>query len=159
MPFPKRLLTSDEEILLDLRPHWVALALPGLWGLASVATLVVIAQLELAAWTTILPLGVFLIFALAPYVRWRFTTFVVTNERVITRAGVIAKRSKEIPLETLNDVAFSQSIVERILGAGDLTIESAGETGQNTFSNVRHPEQVQLEIYRASEARKGLGKA
>jgi uncharacterized membrane protein YdbT with pleckstrin-like domain len=159
MAFPTRLLTSDEEVILDLRPHWVALAMPALWGLAAIAALVVIAQLEMSGWTTIIPIAVFIVFSLAPFVRWRFTMFVVTNERVITRAGVIAKRSKEIPLETINDVAFEQSIVERILGAGDLTIESAGESGQNRFSNVRHPERVQLEIYRASEVRKGLGPA
>lgn len=156
MPFPKKLLTSGEEVILDLRPHWEALIQPALWGAAAIAALVFIAQFELASWTSIIPAAAFVIFALAPYVRWRFTMFVLTNERVITRAGVIAKHSKEIPLETINDVAFSQSMIERILGAGDLTIESAGEKGQNTFSNVRHPEKVQLAIYTASEARKGL---
>lgn len=157
MPFPRKLLTSGEEILLDLRPHWVALAMPGLWGAAAISALVFVAQFELPGWAALIPAAVFIVFALAPFVRWRFTMFVLTNERVITRGGVIAKHSKEIPLETINDVAFAQSIVERILGAGDLTIESAGEKGQNVFTNVRHPERVQLEIYRASEARKGLG--
>ena len=156
MAFPSKLLTSGEEIILDLRPHWVALGLPALWAAASIAGLLFISQFELPGYAAAVPVLVFLIFAFAPYLRWRFTLFVLTDERVITRGGVIAKHSKEIPLEVINNVAFDQSIVERMLGAGDLLIESAGEQGQNVFSNVRHPENVQLEIYRASEARKGL---
>ena len=77
--------------------------------------------------------------------------FVLTTDRLITRTGIIAKRSKEIPLERINDVAFSQSVFERLVGAGDLLIESAGERGQERITNVRDPEQVQLQIYKVAE--------
>lgn len=167
MPFPTRLLTEGEEVILDLRPHWIALLKPMLWTvvIGSVTGLVwvkagpesdVLTQVRLAILALAFVLWIPLAFV--PAVRWRFTLFVLTNERVITRSGVIAKRSKEIPLETINDVTFGQRIIERVLGAGDLVIESAGESGQNRFTDIRHPEAVQLEIYRAAEARKGLGK-
>lgn len=167
MPFPKRLLTEGEEIILDLRPHWIALLKPVLWTIAigSVAGFLwvmagpesdVLTQMRLAIVAIALVLWIPLAFV--PAVRWRFTLFVLTNERVITRSGVIAKRSKEIPLETINDVTFGQRIIERLLGAGDLIVESAGESGQNRFTDIRRPEGVQLEIYRAAEARKGIGR-
>jgi uncharacterized membrane protein YdbT with pleckstrin-like domain len=94
---------------------------------------------------------VWIVFGIMPAIRWYYTMFVLTSDRLITRKGIIAKHSKEIPLERINDVAFSQSVLERILGAGDLLIESAGERGQELISNVRHPEQVQLMIYKESE--------
>lgn len=169
MPFPKRLLTEGEEIVLDLRPHWIALAGPVLATILIVAGAVVahvlrdrltegggatftlvVAALALVLW---IPLAGW------PILQWRFTQFVLTNERIITRSGVIAKRSKEIPIETINDVTFNQTILERVINAGDLVIESAGETGQNRFTDVRRPEEVQLEIYRRSERRKGLDRA
>jgi uncharacterized membrane protein YdbT with pleckstrin-like domain len=78
--------------------------------------------------------------------------FVLTSDRLITRSGIIAKHSKEIPLERINDVSFNQTVVERALGAGDLLVESAGERGQTRISNVRKPEQVQLMIYKETEA-------
>lgn len=167
MPFPRRLLTEGEEIVLDLRPHWIALLKPVLWTIVigSVAGFFwvmagpksdVLTQMRLAIVAVALVLWIPL--AAVPAVRWRFTLFVLTNERVITRSGVIAKHSKEIPLETINDVTFGQRIIERMLGAGDLVIESAGESGQNRFTDIRRPEHVQLEIYRAAEARKGLGR-
>jgi hypothetical protein len=65
---------------------------------------------------------------------------------------VVAKFGREIPLERINDVTFSQSLFERLIGAGDLLLESAGEHGQSRFANIRDPEAVQLEIYRQMEA-------
>jgi uncharacterized membrane protein YdbT with pleckstrin-like domain len=84
--------------------------------------------------------------------RWATTHFVLTTERLIIRSGLVAKFGREIPLERINDVTFSQSLFERLIGAGDLLLESAGEHGQSRFSNVRDPEAVQLEIYRQMEA-------
>jgi uncharacterized membrane protein YdbT with pleckstrin-like domain len=84
--------------------------------------------------------------------RWATTHFVLTTERLIFRTGVVAKFGREIPLERINDVTFSQSLFERMIGAGDLLLESAGEHGQSRFSNIRDPEAVQLEIYRQMEA-------
>ena len=167
VPFPERLLTEGEEIILDLKPHWIALLKPVLWTIVigSVTGFLwvlagpasdVLDEVRIALFALALILWIPL--AATPAVRWFFTLFVLTNERVITRSGVIAKRSKEIPLETINDVTFGQRIIERILGAGDLVIESAGESGQNRFTDIRHPEAVQLEIYRAAEGRKGLGR-
>jgi hypothetical protein len=45
-------------------------------------------------------------------------------------------------------VFFHQSIFERLLGTGDLGIESAGEGGQETFADIRRPSVVQNLIYR-----------
>ena len=86
------------------------------------------------------------------YSRWITTNFVVTTDRLIYRHGVLAKHGIEIPLDRVNTVFFRQSIFERIVGSGDLVIESASETGRQAFSNVRNPSAVQNEIYRQIEA-------
>ena len=158
MAFPPRLLTEGEEIILDLKPHWVALLFPLFWTLVSGAAFGFILSTTWSRWLLLIPLLAWLLLAGTRYLSWRFTTFVLTNERVISRTGVIAKHSKEIPVETINDVTFNQSIIERMLNAGDLVIESAGESGQNRFSNIRRPEDVQRAVYESSEARKGLGR-
>jgi membrane protein YdbS with pleckstrin-like domain len=160
VPFPERLLGENEELVYDLRPHWWALVGPVLLALlvlaaASVGWALLPGgdlhwQSRLAA--TGVALLLLLIFVLPPYLRWVTTHFVLTTDRLIFRSGVLAKLSREIPLERLNDVTFTQSLWERLLGAGDLLIESAGERGQSVFENVPHPEAVQLEIYRQMEA-------
>jgi len=99
----------------------------------------------------ILSLAFIFYLAAVPFMKWFTTHFVLTTDRLITRSGVIAKHSREIPLERINDVTFNQSILDRALGAGDLLIESAGERGQSRISNVRRPEEVQLTIYKETE--------
>ncbi|MGH8873992.1 MAG: PH domain-containing protein, partial [Acidimicrobiia bacterium] len=77
----------------------------------------------------------------------------ITTERVIHRAGFISKKGKEIPLEVINDVAFTQTALERILGSGDLLVESAGEEGQSLYHHIPDPEGLQSLIYRVREDR------
>ena len=84
--------------------------------------------------------------------RWVTTNFVITTDRLIYRHGVLSKHGIEIPLERVNTVFFSQTIIERIVGSGDLVIESAGEMGRQNFSNVRKPSAVQNEIHKQMEA-------
>ena len=155
MPFPKDLLTDEEQLILDLRPHW--------WFLAPAASVlfvaVVLGVVALAAdWPSAIKLiaGLFVLGTLGYfgiiYARWTTTNFVVTTERVISRTGVVAKKGIEIPLDRINTVFFNQSLFERLIGAGDLGIESAGEGGRQTFTDIRKPSLVQNEIYRQKEA-------
>jgi len=161
MAFPKRLLTQDENIILDLRPHWIALVGP-----------IVVTLLVIAAWGILIPklpdkgfphtsllivllaAGAILLlwYCLRTLIRWATSHFVVTNERVIHRQGLISKTSMEIPLDRIQNVRFHQGIFERMIGAGDIILESAGEQGTNTFSDIRHPEQTQKTIYEHAEA-------
>jgi uncharacterized membrane protein YdbT with pleckstrin-like domain len=161
MAFPKQLLAEHEKVVFDIRPHWIALVPSVLWSLVFLALAILSYNFvydidgtydwwEIGL-TVILFAGWFFL-SILPALRWQFTLFVLTSDRLITRSGIIAKHSKEIPLERINDVAFSQTVIERILGAGDLMVESAGERGQTRIENVRKPEEVQLMIYKESEA-------
>ena len=160
MAFPERLLAEDEELIYDLRPHWLTLVVPVLLTLLVVlavgAAWVVMpaGDLQQPARMAVGVLGVAVLLAtvVGRVLRWATTHFVLTTERLIFRSGVVAKFGREIPLERINDVTFSQSLFERVIGAGDLLLESAGEHGQSRFSNIRDPEAVQLEIYRQMEA-------
>jgi len=53
---------------------------------------------------------------------------------------------KEIPLERINDLTYRQRLFERLIGAGDLLVESAGERGQQTLRMVPNPVRVQQAI-------------
>jgi uncharacterized membrane protein YdbT with pleckstrin-like domain len=153
--FPRDLLDDRERIVFELRPHWVALVPPAIGGLLIlVMGVVVVGLIGGPTGQTVAGLvtaALLLVVVLPGVLRWYFTLFVLTSDRLITRTGIVAKSSKEIPLERINDVTFNQSVLERLFGAGDLLVESAGERGQTRITNVRKPEQVQLMIYRTSE--------
>ncbi|CAB4570184.1 unannotated protein [freshwater metagenome] len=80
-------------------------------------------------------------------IKWRTTYFVVTSHRLIYRQGVVARNGVEIPLERVNNVNFAQTIFERLLQVGDLLVESGGQEGQQVFSDIARPEEVQNIIH------------
>jgi uncharacterized membrane protein YdbT with pleckstrin-like domain len=155
VPFPRKLLNEGEEVVLDLHPHWWFFAphIAALVGSLAIAVGVLAWDPDMGAiklLAGVLVLACLLVFG-SRYAQWITINFVVTTDRLIYRHGVIAKHGIEIPLERVNTVFFSQSIFERILRTGDLVIESAGERGQQSFSNVRNPSAVQNEIYKQME--------
>lgn len=151
MTFAKKNLNPNETVALDMHPHWwyfvgpavslflaivlgiyVGVGLNGNGSGRKALTIVAIALMIAAA-----------IWLIVRYLKWFTTYFVITSHRLIFRTGVLAKSGIEIPLERINNVNFHQSILERLLGAGDLLIESGGEDGQSRYTDIRHPDRVQ----------------
>ncbi len=154
MPYPKRLLNDYETLALDLHPHWWYFAEAALALLASIALGVVVLVMDADSWIRWVALALIVIslaWLLARYIRWVTTNFVITSDRVIFRHGIIAKSGIEIPLERVNSVHFNQSIFERMVGAGDLMIESGSEEGQQRFTDIKNPDRVQNLIHSQME--------
>jgi len=157
MPYPKKLLNDYETVALDLHPHWWFFSKPILLLVVSlvfgVATRVYLDGDDEEV-LSYLALGLIVfsaIWLITSYARWANTNFVITSDRIIFRSGVVAKSGIEIPLERVNNVLFSQHLFERLLGAGDLLIESGGEAGQQRFSDIRRPGRVQNLIHAQME--------
>ena len=87
-----------------------------------------------------------------PYLKWRTTHYVFTNERVLLQTGVFSRNRRDIPVNRINDHSMSQSFIERLLGCGTLTIESAGERGQSQLTDIPKVERVQTTLYEIVEA-------
>ncbi|MCU1401483.1 MAG: hypothetical protein JWN62_4592 [Acidimicrobiales bacterium] len=161
MPYPKKLLNADETVALDLHPHWwffsEAAGALILSIIAGIAVLVLVDSDSSARKPLLIVVLIAVVLSaiwlFRRYSKWVTTNFVITNDRIIFRQGVIAKSGIEIPLDRVNNVNFHQSIFERMLGAGDLLIESGGEDGQQRFTDVRKPQNVQNLIHSQVEAK------
>ncbi len=155
MAFPRKLLNDGEDVVLDLNPHWWRMVKESVALVVAIVLGIVVLANDLGGVVQILA-GLLILGALGwwgiGYLGWRSTNFVVTTDRLIYRDGVLTKRGIEIPLDRVNNVLFSQTVFERMLRAGDLVIESAGESGRQSFSDVRKPSAVQNEIYKQIEA-------
>ena len=121
MPYPKKLLNDRETLVLDLHPHWWYFIEAAIALVASI----VLGIFALAGdwptgvkWATVVLILASAVWLVARYLRWMTTNFVVTSDRVIFRHGLFAKSGIEIPLERINSVHFTQTIIERMLGAG-----------------------------------------
>lgn len=157
MAFPEDVLTSDEHVVLHLHPHWKALIRPVVVTVLAVVAVgasfllpegwmigqlvIAVAAVALVAWL-----------ALWPFLVWRTTNYVFTNERVLLQKGVLNRDRRDIPLSRVNDHSMTQHFFERLLGSGTLTIESAGERGQSVLVDIPRIEQVQTTLYELVEA-------
>jgi len=158
--FPEDSLTDDERVVLHLHPHWKAMIWPTFWTIVLVAAVVVASVagptgtggnvLVVAVGAVAFVLFIWLAFW--PFLLWRSTHFVFTNERVLLREGIFSRQQRDIPLNRVNDVSSSQSLLERMLGCGNLTVESAGERGQSILPDIPKVIIVQKTVYELVEA-------
>ena len=158
MPYPKKNLNANETIALDMHPHWWFFSDPAFALVVAIAIgIFILAEGPkgnagtFLHWLAIVLLVITALWLIGRYLKWITTNFVITSHRLIFRQGVFAKSGIEIPLERVNNVNFSQGILERILGAGNLLVESGGEDGQQRFTDIRHPDRVQNLIHAQME--------
>ncbi|HEY5166090.1 MAG TPA: PH domain-containing protein [Acidimicrobiia bacterium] len=157
MPFPSRLVYDGETVTLDLRPHWWYFSRHIVSGVPLLLVVILAFRISdsdiynVVKWPVVILVLIWSLWLGLKYLQWLRTYFVVTDQRVLYRTGVLARHGVEIPLDRISNINFHQGIWERIIGAGDLEVQSAGEEGDTLFENVRHPDGVQHEIYRQME--------
>ena len=152
-------LTQDEHLVLLLHPHWKTLIRP-----FAVAVIVIVialiaevlipsnsaAAVERLVVAAVAILAVML-WLIVPVLRWRTTTYELTTKRLRTRFGVITRKGRDIPLTRINDVSFEKGLLDRLLGAGRLVVESAGEHGQIVLKDIPDVADVQATLFRLVE--------
>ena len=148
MALPRKFLNDDEELLAELRPHWIFLFGPlftsiGVW--AGLIVLVVLWQ-KAPSWTNY-PI---LILALIPglwllgrFVRWRSYVVALTSTRILVRQGILGRDTVQLRLQRITEVNIRQELIERVLGTGSLIIDVQGEDDSLTLEYMRKPAVVQ----------------
>jgi uncharacterized membrane protein YdbT with pleckstrin-like domain len=154
VPFPRKLLNEDEDVILDLHPHWWYFVKPTAVLVVAIVGAVALKDVDAARIGFVVLIVVSLLWMVVTYAKWTTTNVVVTTDRLIHRVGVLGKRGKEIPLERVNDIAVNQTLFERMIGSGDVTVESGGERGQQIFTDIPKPFLVQNVIYTEMERSK-----
>jgi len=157
MGYPEKSLNPGEHVVVDVRPHWKYLAGPVLAVAIVVAGSVVALVENVARWAEF-ALAALLILCLlwlaGRYIRWVTTSFVVTNDRLILRKGILRRSVREILLDRLTDISYNQTLLDRIMGCGDILLESPGRDSQEVFPDLPRPVKIQNEIYRLINERR-----
>ncbi len=153
MGLSRRLLGADEHLLLHVRTHakaliWPAIVLIMIAAAVGVAVAVLPAGWQPAGPIAAVAVGLVLavLWVLVPFLRWRTTTYSLTNRRIITRRGILNKTGHDLPLMRINDVSYSRSLLDRMLGCGTLRIQTAAENGPVILPDVPDVEHVHVQI-------------
>jgi uncharacterized membrane protein YdbT with pleckstrin-like domain len=149
--YPDKLLAADEEVVRHLHPHWLTLFWPVvrflvIVGVASFGAAVIPAGQQqglLRILVLVLALLLLLTVVLVPVLRWRTTHYVITTHRLLFREGVLARRGRDLGLSRISDVSYRQTLWERIINSGTISIESAGESGPTVLRRIPDSDRVQ----------------
>lgn len=143
---------------MEVRPHWWYLAGPVAALAAVIAGAIAALVQHVAGWADWVLLGVLGLAALwlvGRYLRWVTTRLVVTSSRIVDRRGILGRTAREIPLSAVADIGYHQSIFERLIGAGDVLIESAGHDGREVFPDLPRPAAIHNEIFSCMQRYRG----
>jgi len=100
-------------------------------------------------WLLLLP-ALILVWAAGAHIARRFTKLTVTAERLRYESGILSKSTRTMELAKVQDVRVDQSLGQRMLSLGNLSIETAGETSRMTIGNIDRPNEVAERILEAA---------
>jgi uncharacterized membrane protein YdbT with pleckstrin-like domain len=90
---------------------------------------------------TIFTLGIWLLW-------WRQNYLGLTRRSVVRRTGVFTKEERAVPLNQVQDISISYGIIRRLLGHGDIRIETAGSGNvEIVMKNIDKPEEFRAHIF------------
>jgi membrane protein YdbS with pleckstrin-like domain len=127
-----RYLLPTERQVIAVRRHWAILFEPALTTLAGLLVLFWldnVLPLNMSGVRTVL-LAAWVVLALRlvwKLLEWREDWFVVTDRRLLLRSGLITRRIGMMPLMKVTDMSYSRPPVGRVLGYGEIVLESAGQ--------------------------------
>jgi uncharacterized membrane protein YdbT with pleckstrin-like domain len=149
--YPDKVLGDDEEVVRHLHPHWLTVFWPvvvflALVGAASFGAALVPEGDQRGLWRLVIVAVAFvlgLFFVAVPLLRWRTTHYVITTHRLLYRTGILSRHGRDIGLSRITDVSYRQTLWDRIINSGTLSIETAGEGGPTVFSAIPDSDGVQ----------------
>ncbi len=158
-------LLPGENLILKDHPHWITVVK------SLVVPVVLVVVVLVADFTllnpdnfyvprlrTFLTLGVLalaILWAIVVWIRWRSTTYMLSDQRITIEAGVFSRQEKIIPIDRVQDCTTRQSIFGRMIGYGRVEVDAAGAQGAEVLDHLPKPGEFRDQVFVQSERRRG----
>jgi membrane protein YdbS with pleckstrin-like domain len=158
-----RKLLQDEREIRVAHEHW-SIFIPVVGGcamvVAAVAWLLAVAPAEVSGHALgrvkqlllLVAVAVALLVFTGRWLAWRYTTFMLTDHRIIVGRGILSRHTESIALDRVQDTAVRQSLLARLFRCGDVEIESAGRDGTEVLARIHDPQGFSNDLLTAVEA-------
>lgn len=90
---------------------------------------------------------------------WRTRSWILTDRRLVRHTGIINIQERSIPLRNIQDVNYSATLLGRMLGYGNLAVESAGQDDVEAMISVGRANEFRQAIFDTMEGHAGVGTA
>ena len=153
---PTQLMPGERSIAL-VRQHWSVLAGHVLGAIVVIVVAVVldaklpvkIGSLSITTVKTIVMLVLIVgavLWAGMRILRWRFATYHLTDRRIVMEGGILSRTAETIPLDRIQNTVIHRPLGDRLIGAGDIEIESAGRDGVEVLHRIPKAEAFYNEL-------------
>lgn len=109
---------------------------------------------DYAKWAFILP-ALILLFTVIRHIQRRLVKLTVLDDRLRYEAGMVSKSTRTIELLKIQDVRVDQSLGQRMIGTGDLSMETAGGGSRITMESIDRPQEVADRILELAKGQRG----
>lgn len=113
---------------------------------------------KLTAWVLAIP-ALLLLWPLKYHLRCRYTHMTLAGDKLRYETGILSRSKRVIQLTKVQDVRVDQTVTQRLLRTGDISLETAGETSLLTIRNVDDPDAATARILRVAHPEIGERKA
>jgi uncharacterized membrane protein YdbT with pleckstrin-like domain len=137
-------LHPDEQIVFEGHPSWRAVLSFYIGGVAGALVIAVILWLAASAFLAIV-VGVVLIalVILAGLIKRTATDYMVTNQRLYIRRGILSKKVQQTRIDRVQNVNTEQRFRDRLLRVGTVDFDTAGtDDSEFRFVGISDPVKV-----------------
>lgn len=138
-------LRAGEQVLYQGRPSWRALLSFYAGGLllAVVVFVVLVPLLDVGAIGVLIALAIAAGTLLIGWFRRVSTRYLITDQRLRISTGIVRRNVQETRLARVQNVNYSQGVLDRVVGVGHVDFDTAGtDDSEFQFSYVNGPEKV-----------------
>lgn len=100
-------------------------------------------------WLLVIP-GAIFAYALVRHFLLFFTRLTITDKRLTYESGLLSRSTRTMDLAKIQDIQVEQSLLQRLLGLGTISIETAGERGPLVMEGIDDPHAVAEQILAAA---------
>lgn len=131
---------QEEKIVLTVHPSFYRVGTSYLFAaLLSVIAAAAVGVLGGSFWMVLLCAGLFLCFPIFRHIQRNHRVYTLTESVIEIRYGVLRRTVRTIPLRSIQDVTTNATMLKRLMGIGDVVIDSAALPGRIPLRNIRNP--------------------
>jgi uncharacterized membrane protein YdbT with pleckstrin-like domain len=144
-------LHPGETVVFEGGPVWRSILGFYVAGILAALVLAVVVGLFTGSGTAVVVwIAGVVVVVVAGLVKRIGTRYVITNQRLHIKRGILARRVQQTRIERVQNVNTSQSLLDRLLRVGSVDFDTAGTDDSDfVFSGVSRPDEVVAAVDRA----------
>lgn len=148
----RTILKNNEKIIYTTTLHWYFLTMPFLTVLIFILLSVYLfLKIDISGYIPLSIIILSLLYLIYKIYDRRLNIWVITNLRLIDEQGVFTVKVKESPIDKINNVSYVQPLLGRMLGFGDVEIQTAAEQGATVYKGLKMPKELSEALTTAQE--------